>query len=350
MIERPDIIVIGGSAGAIDALLRLAPALPAAIDARIFLAVHVPANAVSALPAILTRAGRVPARHPTDGEATEPGVIYVAPPDYHLLVKRGAVRVIRGPRENGHRPAIDPLFRTAAATYGPRVIAIVLSGNLDDGAAGVRAVEAAGGTVLVQHPDDAPYPSMPRHALAGASSAIAVPLAELPKQLSRLLSAPLSEVADMPAEDHPREPPLDPVELDAVASEAFTRQGRSSGLTCPECHGGIFELDVDGVPHFRCRVGHAFSGATLYAEQRASVETALWTAMRALEESADLANRLVRRASEKGNTTVANTFRRNAEVYLERAEVIRHVLRDGLPNGGDGELVAAVPGEATSDR
>jgi two-component system, chemotaxis family, protein-glutamate methylesterase/glutaminase len=341
MSDRSGVIVIGGSAGAIDALLRLTPALPAALDARVFLAVHVSANAVSALPAILTRAGHLPARHPKDGEATEPGVIYVAPPDYHLLVKRGAVRVVRGPRENGHRPAIDPLFRTAAASYGPRVIAVVLSGNLDDGAAGVRAVAAAGGSVIVQDLDEAPYPSMPAHALASASSATAAPIADIPALLSRLLSTLPPEVADMSLDAPHSQPPLDPVELDADASEAFTRQGRSSGLTCPECHGGIFELEVEGVARFRCRVGHSFSSDTLYVEQRASLENALWTAMRALEESAELANRLVRRASGKGNTSVANTFRRNAEVYRQRAEVIRQVLREGLPDGGDGELVAA---------
>ncbi|MFL5606384.1 MAG: chemotaxis protein CheB [Gemmatimonadaceae bacterium] len=337
MTER--IIVIGGSAGAIDALLRLAAALPV-IHARVFLAVHVPATSVSALPAILTRAGQMPARHPRDGDATEPGVIYVAPPDYHLLVKRGTVRIVRGPRENGHRPAIDPLFRSAAASYGSRVVAVVLSGNLDDGAAGARAVELAGGSVLVQHPDDAPYPSMPRNALASAPSATPVPMLDMPAQLARLLGAPLPEDT-MPSGDSRQQPSPDPVELDAIASEEYTKQGRPTGLTCPECHGGIFELDAAGMPHYRCRVGHAFTGDTLYVEQRVSLETALWTALRALEESAELATRLVRRASQRGQTGMADTFRRNADVYLDRAKVIREVLRDGLPDAGDGENAAS---------
>jgi two-component system chemotaxis response regulator CheB len=333
MSER--VIVIGGSAGAIDALLRLAAALPT-IPAPVFLAVHVPATAVSALPAILTRAGQMPARHPRDGDTTEPGVVYVAPPDYHLLVKRGAVRIVRGPRENGHRPAIDPLFRSAAASYGSRVIAVVLSGNLDDGAAGARAVDQAGGSVLVQHPDEAPYPSMPRHALASVPSATAVPVAEISGQLSRLLSAARPE-STMPANGRHHQAPPDPVELNPIASEAYTKQGRPTGLTCPECHGGIFELDAVDVPPYRCRVGHAFSSDTLYVEQRVSLENALWTALRALEESAELANRVVSRATQRRQTSMADTFRRNAEVYLERASVIRDVLRDGLPDGGDGE-------------
>jgi two-component system chemotaxis response regulator CheB len=178
---------------------------------------------------------------------------------------------------------------------------------------------------------------MPKHALASAPSATAVPLADMSAQLARLLTAPLVERTPMPSDD-PRQPlALDPVELDAVASEAFTKQGEPTGLTCPECHGGIFELDAAGTPRYRCRVGHAFSGDTLYVEQRASLETALWTALRALEESADMANRLVSRASRRGQASLATTFRRNAEAYLERAKVIRDVLHAGLPGDGDGE-------------
>jgi two-component system chemotaxis response regulator CheB len=218
---------------------------------------------------------------------------------------------------------------------------VVLSGNLDDGAAGTRAVEAAGGSVLVQHPDEAPYPSMPKHALASARTAIAVPLAEIPAQLARLLSAPLPEGTPMPFHDPSRPVPLDPVELDAEASEAFTKQGRATGLTCPECHGGIFELDGEGTPRYRCRVGHAFSFDTLYVEQRASLETALWTALRALEESAELATRIATRASQRDQTSMAELYRRNAGMYLDRARVIRDVLREGLPESGDGEMAVS---------
>jgi two-component system, chemotaxis family, protein-glutamate methylesterase/glutaminase len=337
MNDRPSIIVIGGSAGAIDALLRLVPKIPAAMPARLFVAVHVPATATSALPAILARAGRLPARHPSDGDETQPGVLYVAPPDHHLLVKRATMRVVRGPRENGHRPAIDPLFRSAAASHGSRVIAVVLSGNLDDGAAGAHAVAAAGGRVIVQHPDDSPYPSMPLSTLASTPTAEAVPLADIAAQLVRMLSSSESEVDEMPSDRARREPPPDPVELDAEASEAFTRQGKASGIACPECNGGIFELNIDGVPHYRCRVGHAYSADSLYLEQRASLETALWTALRALEESAELAHRLVSRSTQRGNLRAADSFRHNADVYTERAELIRGVLRNGLPLVGESE-------------
>ena len=341
MNERPSIIVIGGSAGAIDALLRLVPAIPAGIPARLFVAVHVPSMSTSALPAILARAGRLPARHPRDGDAMEPGVLYVAPPDHHLLVKRKTVRVVRGPRENGHRPAIDPLFRSAAANHGARVIAVILSGNLDDGAAGAHAVAAAGGRVIVQDPDDSPYPSMPLSALASTPSAVAVPLTDIAGRIDSLLRSLPLEAVEMSSDPSRREPPADPVELDAEASEAFTQQGRSLGIACPECNGGIFEIHVEGAPEFRCRVGHAYSAQSLYLEKRASLETALWTALRTLEESAELARRLVTRSTRFGNGRAADSFQHNADVYTERAEVIRRVLRDGLPVGAESEQPAS---------
>jgi two-component system chemotaxis response regulator CheB len=337
MRVHPEVIVIGGSAGAIDALLRIMAALPAVLHARVFITVHVPSTAVSALPAILTRAGPIAARHPTDGERTQPSVIYVAPPDYHLLVKRDTLRIVRGPRENGHRPAIDPLFRSAAASYGARVIGVVLSGNLDDGAAGAAAIAAAGGTVIVQDPEDSPYPSMPLHARARVPAAVALPLDQIAGHLIRLLATTVEEAPPMTHDSHDSAR-LDPVELDPGASEAFTKQGESSGLTCPECHGGIFEINTNGAVQYRCRTGHAFTGESLFAEQRASVEAALWTALRSLEESAELANRLAERAQGRSNDRAAGSYRRNAAMYWERAGVIREVLENGLMRSGESEL------------
>jgi two-component system chemotaxis response regulator CheB len=338
MRVHPEVIVIGGSAGAIDALLRIMAALPAVLHARVFIAVHVPSTAVSALPAILTRAGRIAARHPTDGERTQPSVIYVAPPDHHLLVKRDTLRIVRGPRENGHRPAIDPLFRSAAASYGARVIGVVLSGNLDDGAAGAAAIAAAGGTVIVQDPEDSPYPSMPLHARARVPAAVVLPLDQIAGHLIRLLAAKVEEAPPMTHESHDDSTTLDPVELDPGASEAFTKQGESSGLTCPECHGGVFETDRNGAVQYRCRTGHAFTGESLFAEQRTSVEAALWTALRSLEESAELAHRLAERAQSRSNDRAADSYRRNAAMYWERAGVIREVLENGLMRSGESEL------------
>src|SRR5207244_2427388 len=160
-----DIIVVGASAGGVEALATLVRGLPADLPAAVFVVLHVPPHGTSVLPQILTRAGRLPAKHAVDGEAIQAGRIYVAPPDHHLLVKPGYVRVAHGPRENGHRPAVDALFRTAARTYGHRVAGVVLTGVLDDGTAGLIAVKLRGGAALVQHPDDALYDGMPRSAL-----------------------------------------------------------------------------------------------------------------------------------------------------------------------------------------
>jgi two-component system chemotaxis response regulator CheB len=341
-----DVVVIGGSAGAVEGMLRLVASLPSPLAARIFLAIHVPASSNSRLPQILSRSGALPARHPDDGELTEPGVIYIARPDHHLLVKPGVVRVVRGPRENGHRPAIDPLFRSAAASYGARVVCVALSGNLDDGAAGALAVHHVGGAVIAQDPEQALYSGIPSAVLASVPTATVQPLDQIARHLVEVLGTPMPEALAM--SQRPNEsyaPPLpDPVELEEPAIEALARSGEATGFTCPECHGGIFAVQLEGSQQFRCRVGHAFTSESLFAEQAASLEAALWTALRALEESAEMARRLVTRSAARGNHRAAEMFGQNARTYDERARVIRDILRVGLPGEGDGEmLVSARP-------
>jgi two-component system chemotaxis response regulator CheB len=349
MSNTRDVIVIGGSAGAIEALLKLVGDLPAVVPARFFVAVHIPSAATSVLPRLLARAGGLRAKHPVDGERTEPAMIYVAPPDFHLLVKPGAVRIVRGPRENGYRPAIDPLFRSAAASFGSRVIGVVLSGNLDDGSAGITAIRAAGGAVIIQDPDDAMYPGMPRNALASVPDATVLPVERIADHLIRMLTAPATSGSDMTGDESDELSPdtIDPVELDTDASESFTKLGNPTGLSCPECNGGIFERKAEsgGVPTFRCRVGHAFSAETLFSEKKASLEVALWTAVRALEESAELARRMEERARTRTNARAAERYTREASIYDARARVIREVLHSGLPAFGEGSG-SAIAGDA----
>ena len=180
-----DIVVVGASAGGVEALRTLVAGLPEGFPAALFIVLHVPPT-TSVLPAILTRAGKLPAAHARDGDAIEHGRIYVAPPNHHLLLKGDIVRVERGPRENGHRPAINPLFRTAAMRYRERVVGVILSGSLDDGIAGSVAVKRLGGAVLVQDPADALYPTMPKGAIEAGIANEVLPVAGIPSRLVEL--------------------------------------------------------------------------------------------------------------------------------------------------------------------
>lgn len=343
-----DIVVIGASAGGVEALGKIAQELPAGFPAAVFVVIHFPAYATSVLPGILTRAGALPARHPNDGDPIEPGTIYVAPPDRHLLLDDGKIRLSPGPRENGHRPAVDPLFRSAAVAYGPRVIGVVLTGNLDDGTAGLMAVWRRGGTTVVQDPADAAHPGMPSSALANVRVEYSVPLAEIPALLTRLVAEPAEDGAG--PEVDPEAAALrfeaDIAEMEPYALHADERPGKPSGFSCPECHGVLYEVHDGELVRYRCRVGHAYGSETLLALQSESVEAALWTAFQALKERASFARRMARKMESRGNDYSRVRFLNNAAEAETRAAVIRDVLRsqprDVLPDevtaGGDGDM------------
>jgi len=319
-----NVIVIGASAGGVETLSTLVESLPPDLPAAVLVVVHIPSHTTSMLPAILQRRGRMPAVHPDDGTVLRDGVIYVAPPDRHMLVQRGHVRLTRGPRENGHRPAADPLFRSAAGAYGTRVIGVVLSGNLDDGTAGLAAVQRHGGVTVVQDPADALYAGMPLSAINGLNVDHVVPLAALPALLSELVNAPLE---GGPWEEDPRdEMETEIAELEPAAMMADERPGVPSGYSCPDCHGVLFEIQEGEIVRFRCRVGHAYGTETLMAKQDGTVEGALWAAFQALKERAALARRMTARMEARGNDRSADSFRAQADDADRRAELIRRVL------------------------
>ncbi|MBD2065508.1 chemotaxis protein CheB [Funiculus sociatus GB2-A5] len=331
-----DIIVIGASAGGVEALSKLVKALPTDLPAAIFVVLHVPAHGTSLMPNILNRYGTLRAAHPEDGAPIQHGHIYVAPPNYHLMIKRGYVHLARGPKENGHRPAVDPLFRTAAQHYGRRVIGVVLSGNLDDGTAGLAGVKSRGGIAIAQNPDEALFSGMPRSAIENVDVDHILPLNAIAPFLVRLAQEQVEEKAGSASAQMETETDL--VELDMAAHSKYERPGTPSGFACPDCGGALWELGDGKLLRFRCRTGHAFSGETLLAEQSEALETALWSGLRALEERAALANRMFKGAHERNQARSAQRFAQQEQEAQQNAAVIRQVLLKGLKHG-DGEEV-----------
>jgi two-component system, chemotaxis family, protein-glutamate methylesterase/glutaminase len=328
-ITGHDIVVVGASAGGVEALRTMVSRLPADLPAAVFVVLHVPAIATSVLPAILRRAGDLPADHAVDGAEIERGCIYIAPPDHHLLIQPGFMRVNRGPKENGYRPAIDPMFRTAAATYGSRVVGVILSGVLDDGTAGLAMVKTHGGHALVQDPASALYPMMPTSAIDAAEP----DLVAVPEELAEVIAQLAHEA--VPATMAPADDPLlddeNFIEIDRAASER-PQAGSPSGFVCPDCGGALWELeDTTGLLSFRCRTGHGYSIETLASGQTETVEYALWAALRALEERAAMARRMAGRLRGRGSKSSATRFESQADAAVQQALVIRQALADIAP-------------------
>jgi two-component system chemotaxis response regulator CheB len=333
-----DIVVIGGSAGSIEVLAELVSRLPADFPGSIFVVVHFPSSVESTLPRILSRSGPLPARHARDGDRIEPGRIYVAPPDCHLHVFNGHVHLTRGPKENGHRPAVDPLFRTAAQSYNQRVVGIILSGNLNDGTAGLIRIRQRGGVAIVQDPETALYQGMPRSAIEHGAVDHVLHIDEIPELVAELALQPAEpmEVTSM-SEDS-----SDHVQVDEVAiADRQTQPGIPSTMACPECHGVLWEDNEAGLVQFRCRVGHAYSAEALLVHQSEQLEVALWTALRALEENSALARRLAGRAQTRGHSHSASSFTEQAMDAEHHASVIRSVLSSGIRINHDAEVAAA---------
>jgi len=325
-----DIIVLGASAGGVEALTRLVSFLPPDLPAAVFVVIHIPAHVTSFLPRIFMRAGPIPASHPKDGEPIQKGRIYIAPPNYHLLLQNGSIRLSTGPTENGHRPAVDPLFRSAALECGPRVAGVVLSGSLDDGTAGLAEIRARGGVTIVQSPEEALYPSMPRSAIDHVAVDHVLPIAAIAPLLSRLAREHVPVEPDSDAAPSPtlREE-VHAAELRPGDPHANNHPGVPSEYACPACGGALWEMKNGDLVRFRCRTGHAWSTEALLAEQADATETALWTGLRALEERASLLLRLVVRMRRSGNDHSAATFARQVEEAQRSAEVLRGMLQTG---------------------
>jgi two-component system chemotaxis response regulator CheB len=277
-MRTKDIIVIGASAGGVEALRRLCAALPAELPACVFIAQHLSPSSRSMLPILLDRAGPLPAIAPVDGQAFEPGHIYVAGPDQHLLLREGKVLMRRGPYENRTRPAVNALFRSAAVHYGSRVIGVVLTGLLDDGTEGLIAIKAAGGTSVVQDPDDAEWPSMPQNALKRDHVDRVVALDGLGSLLVELTREKAGPTIPLPPE-YQIEDNISAQEFAVVEPEIST-PGQPSPISCPDCGGVLNQVTMESEVRFRCQIGHAFTPIGLADAQNQELERALSIAVR----------------------------------------------------------------------
>ena len=326
-MAKRDIVVIGASAGGVYALKALAAALPANFKGTIFVVLHVSAHSPSYLPEILNHAGPLKASHPKDGEPIQPGHIYVAPPDHHLLVEYDQVIVKKGPKENRFRPSIDALFRSAAYSYGSRVIGVVLTGLLDDGTSGIWSVKRLGGVGIVQEPEDALYSSMPDNVLQHVDVDYQVPITGLAPLLCRLIEETVTDKPD------PLEKELERIETEvniAAQDNAFEmgilELGQLTPLTCPECSGALVSIKEGKLIRYRCHTGHAYTASSLLADVTQTVEESFWKAVRSLEETVILLEQSGRQFAEGGNAEAAEQFLQKARETRERAAKARKFI------------------------
>ena len=318
-----NIIVIGGSAGAPGVLNELVGGLPADLAASVFIVTHVPVHGAMLLAGLLGARTDLPVVYAQDCDPIQPGRIVIAPPDHHLLLTEDRVRLGVGPRENLSRPAIDALFRSAALAHGSRVIGVVLTGMLNDGAAGLFAIKQVGGATIVQDPATAFAPDMPKAAITAASPDHVVATEEIPALITTLSR----EEAPM---GRPPSPQLH-IEVETAAgaslgSRRLMEIATPSPLSCPQCHGVLSEIKGDGPLRYRCQVGHAYSAEIVDEQQESAIESAMTVALRVIEERVTLVTRLIEDANAQGNTAAAELHELRLEDYKEQAEILRRAL------------------------
>jgi len=259
----------------------------------------------------------------------------VAPPDHHLLVAPGHVRVTRSATENRFRPAIDPLFRSAAGAYGPRVVGVILSGALDDGTAGLWAVKQRGGIAIVQDPQEAQHSSMPQSAMTYVPVDYCLPAAAIAPRLIYLVQEVIEEEGATPVPDELRIETRIAMEDNALES-GLMDLGHFSPFTCPECHGALLQLRAGRFLRFRCHVGHAYSARSLLAELSESLDDAFWNTLRALDESIMLMQHIAAHLRADQAPQLADLFTRRAQEARRRADVLRKMVMQDLPPGPEG--------------
>jgi two-component system, chemotaxis family, protein-glutamate methylesterase/glutaminase len=337
---RPrDVIVIGGSAGAIEPLKVIIRGLPADFPAAVLVVIHVSPDSPRMLASLLANAGPLPATCSIDRESLQGGHVFVCRPDHHLTIEDGELRVLHGPRENRHRPAIDPLLRSAARVFGRRALGVVLSGLQDDGSAGLYAIKQRGGITVVQDPEDADWKDMPSHAIEYVEPHYVLPAVDISQVLVRFTEeqgngVPMAKKTSSSRElvrrngQHKSLSASSTSQPDANRDVAYFDEGEGvpSVFACPECHGVLWELRDDKMLRFRCRVGHSYGTESLNDELSSASETALWAAVRALEEKAALSRRVAETMARDRNMSARLLDQSTADIA--NARLIRDMIFD----------------------
>jgi two-component system, chemotaxis family, protein-glutamate methylesterase/glutaminase len=318
------IILIGASSGGLEVIRELVSRLPHDFNAAIFIVWHMAPTIFGVLPQLLNKIDKVHAAHAYDGEEIQPDRIYVAPPDRHMLIEHGKIRITRGPKENRFRPAIDPLFRSAAYAYGPLAIGIILSGALDDGTAGLWAIKHFGGIAIVQDPKEATVASMPESALREVKVDHCLPISGIAEKLLELVRG--RNVVGEPQKDERVEREIDIAKEENAFERNIMKFGNLSPYTCPECHGVLTALHDGTIERYRCHTGHAFSADTLLSAVSESVEESIYSAIRGMDECIILLNHMGDHLAEKNEMKLAASYFKKAQQTNERATQLRKLV------------------------
>jgi len=333
-MTKQDIIVVGASSGGVEALERLIRGIPADFPASLLIVLHRPPDQRSILPQILQRAGVLPVTEAQDGERLRSQHIYVAPMDRHLVIEEGAMRLVRGPKENHSRPAIDPLFRSAAQAFGSRVAGVILSGTLFDGTAGLFAVKRRNGVTIVQDPQEAAFPSMPESAIGNVDVDYVLPVAGIAGLLVDLVRGmrefgspkEAGEAVAMSFEDDEFDRMPEVVVRDQGNQISGKRRTQPSLFTCPDCGGTLWQVNEGAILQFRCHVGHIYTGDGMALEQTEALERSLWFSIRTFVDKSVLLRQLSEKARMRSDLQGVERLQRDAEAALAHSETIRQVL------------------------